>query len=135
MISFKAPLLACLVTTLTACSTFAPKTDVERVEARSQERLNLLMDGKVDKAYGYMTPGYRAANPVARFRADFAAGTSRFIDAKVTESSCEEDACSVTTLITYNHVSSVSSKPFPVERVTKERWIKLDNQWWFIRLN
>lgn len=128
-------MLACLIITLSACSTFAPKSDSEQVGARAQQRLDLLMAGKTDKAYAFMSPGYRAANPVARFRADFAAGASRFISAKVRSASCEEDTCSVATVITYNHVSSVGSAPIPVERATQERWIKVDGQWWLLRLN
>lgn len=135
MFGFRTTMLACLLVTLTACSTFAPKSDSEQVEARSQQRLDLLMDGEVDQAYAFMTPGYRAANPVARFRADFAAGASRFIDAKVRSSTCEEDVCTVMTAITYNHVSSIGGKPMPIERVTQERWIRVDGQWWLLRLN
>lgn len=132
---FKISTLVCVFVALAGCSTFAPKSDSEQVEQRSRQRLELILDGKIDKAYAFMTPGYRAANPVARFRADFAAGASRIIDAQVRSSTCEEDACTVNTAVTYNHVSSIGSPPFPIERVTQERWIRLDGQWWLLRLN
>lgn len=131
----KALLLASLALGLGACSVLQPKTDSQQVEARSQKRMDLIMAGKTEKAYEYMTPGYRATNGVPRFRADFAAGASRFIESNVSSSSCEEDVCTVKVAIKYNHVSSIGSKPIPIERSTEERWIRIDNQWWFVRQN
>lgn len=136
MLALRTTLLTCLLVTLTACSSFAPRTDAERVEARAQQRLDLLLKGDVEKAYTFMTPGYRTANSIDHFRANFAAGISRLVTAKVRSVTCpEEDVCTVISDITYNHVSALGGKPIPIERATQERWIKVDDQWWFVRLN
>lgn len=135
MTALQNAVLATLVLSLSACSLLPAKTDSEQVEARSQERLDQLMAGNIEKAYAFSTPGYREANTLARFRADHAAGVSRYVSAKVKSASCEQDACTVMVNVSYKYVSSIGSKPMIVDRATQERWIRTDGQWWFLRLN
>ncbi|WP_212629039.1 hypothetical protein [Pseudomonas sp. KB-10] len=127
--------LATLVLSLSACSLLPAKTDSEQVEARSQERLDQLMAGNIEKAYAFSTPGYRETHSQARFRADYAAGISRYVSASVKSASCEQDACTVMVDVRYKYVSSIGSKPMVIERATQERWIRTEGQWWFLRQN
>lgn len=135
MTALKTVLLATLAMSMSACSLLPAKSDSEQVQARSQQRLDLLMAGNIEKAYGFSTPGYRETHSQAQFRADYAAGISRYVSADVKSASCEQDACTVMVGVRYKYASSIGAKPMVIERATQERWIRTEGQWWFLRQN
>lgn len=78
-----------LVMTLTGCAGISSRSPEERVLARSQERLDLLMGREVEAAFGYATDGYRASHSLAQYDKKFGGAKTLWLDARATEASCD----------------------------------------------
>lgn len=97
----------------------------EVVAERAQQRLDALVNHKPKIAYSYASPGYRASVPFEVHHPKIA-GSNSWLGAKVKSVECEEDVCTVRTLITYRlHGGKIENT-----RPMKEKWIKVDGQWW-----
>ncbi|MET1079711.1 MAG: hypothetical protein ABWY06_17005 [Pseudomonas sp.] len=128
---------ASLLTLLSACAGFQPKTDVEVVKALSQQRMDALVAQDMEEAYSLMSPGYRASNNLERFKRTVGVGAARLNSADARTVSCEEDACKVLVYANYYFPDSKMTelKDAPTfERVNEEKWIRLDGKWWFFSL-
>ena len=97
----------------------------EIVRERSQARLDALLARNIEAAWRYTTPSYRAR---ADHRVYFplVAGSLNWTQAHVDSVLCTEDACDVTTMISYK----LKKPPIENTRPLEERWIKVDGEWW-----
>ncbi|MDX5298565.1 MAG: hypothetical protein LPK85_06405 [Gammaproteobacteria bacterium] len=119
------------------CASMPGLSDEDTVKRYSQARQQALKEGMFEKAYEYMAPGYRATNDIKRFKLDYA-GASRLKSSKIKSVTCEPDVCSISVVIEYEaavspRATTLGAKPMLVERVSEERWVKVDNKWWFAR--
>lgn len=123
--------LVMVATTLSGCAIFDNRPPEQVVADRSQERVDLLMQGNFIEAYRYATPGYRATNTVDQYAADFG-GVSMWLEAEVSEVDCplleQVLVCDVVMLISYNppRMGYVQTTQVP------ERWIKVENSWYLV---
>jgi hypothetical protein len=119
-----------------ACSMLPTKTDTDIVESRSALRLEALKKLDFEKAYTYMSPGYRSIKGLDRFKLENA-GAVNLLDFQVQPAECVEDTCQV--LVNSNYKITIVSpgfsvkKPLNIERASKETWIRTDGQWWFVK--
>ncbi|WP_263143289.1 hypothetical protein [Pseudomonas sp. RIT-PI-AD] len=131
--------LACMALVLvSACSTFHPKSNEEAVMARAEQRQEALKKAEYEKAYSFMSPTYKASHTLDRFKATVGRGAAMMVDSKVTSAQCDEDACTVLVDANYKFLdkgSMIPMKPLLVPRTNNERWIKVDGEWWFIKLD
>ena len=138
----KLPLLLSAMLVFTGCaqlSTMTAKTPEERVLERSQTRLDALLSGDFEAAYVFSSPGYRAQKDLRRFRADFA-GAGMWTSGKATSVDCEAKRCTVLAHISYrppvglvgrpSNIASMQQMP-TVTRGFQERWVFVDDEWWF----
>lgn len=109
---------------LSSCAT-VPATPEDAVAIRAQQRLDALIAGDFAKAYSYATPAYRQSVALAAHKPRFA-GANMWTKAVVGSVSCEVDVCDVSTLISY----TLPQIKFKNTRPMKERWIRVDGQWW-----
>lgn len=121
---------------LSACAVMQPKTDEEVVERRSASRLEALKELDFEKAYTYMSPGYRSIKGLDRFKLDYA-GAVNMLDFNVNSVECNQDTCSVLVASDYK-VAIVGrgfsvKKPLVIDRVNKETWIRIEGKWWFVK--
>lgn len=119
-----------------ACSMLPTKTDTEIVEYHSISRLEALKILDFEKAYTYMSPGYRSIKGLDRFKLENA-GAVNLLDFQVKFAECVEDTCHV--LVSSNYkITMVGSgfsvkKPLVIDRVSKETWIRTEGKWWFVK--
>ena len=119
-----------------ACSMLPTKTDVKVVEQRSTLRLEALKKLDFEKAYSYMSPGYRSVKSLGRFKAENA-GAVNILDFNVQSAECVEDTCHVLVSSNYKMVMvgrgfSIKN-PLIIDRESKETWIRTEGKWWFVK--
>jgi hypothetical protein len=103
------------------------------VDERAQLRWDSLLKGDFDTAYSLYSPGYRSANSRVDFEISQRTRKVAVLDAKVENSECSAEACTVNVTVKYRVAS-------PVPGVTKwesdsklqERWVKTEGKWWFV---
>ena len=129
-------ILLAIILGASACAVMQPKTDEEIVEKRSALRLEALKKLDFEKAYTYMSPGYRSIKGLDRFKLDYA-GAVNMLGFNVDSVECNMDTCSVLVASDYK-VAIVgrgfsATKPLVIDRVNKETWIRSDGKWWFVK--
>jgi hypothetical protein len=124
----KAGLLA-LGVALGGCSTLDTRTPEEIVADRAQQHLDALMARDYEKAFGYTTPGYRAAN-TARMYSSAYAGAGFWLGAKVDQVVCTPAEapvkCEVRAKVTYK----APRQKLDLERILNHRWLNVDGVWY-----
>ncbi|MDY0250850.1 MAG: hypothetical protein RBR45_12470 [Pseudomonas sp.] len=121
---------------VSACAGIQHKTNDERVFSLAEKRQAALLKQDFDKAYAFMSPGYREVNTIKQFMGDNQ-GVYSWISSKVDKAECEDDVCKVYVEIEFDAralmggVGKPSSDTLILSRVNRETWVKLDNKWWF----
>jgi hypothetical protein len=100
----------------------------DAVRRRALERWNLLMEGRVESAYAYLSPGYREATSLARYSRTVQ-GVGLWKGAEVREVKCEEKRCEVKVVL---DLAVGGAKPVPAPVI--ESWIQLEDggDWWHV---
>lgn len=100
----------------------------DTVRQRVLERWNLLMEGRVESAYAYLSPGYREATSLARYSRNIQDG-GLWKGAEVREINCEEKRCKVKVVL-----DLLLGGPRPVQVPVYEAWIQLEDggDWWHV---
>jgi hypothetical protein len=124
--------LACVtVFSLLGCAGVAPRSDSassseSQVSARAEARWQAMAAKDLDKAYEFLSPGSKAAFPLALFK-----GRIRLLDwrpAKARSASCDAEKCSVKLEVTFSDRRLRGE----VTTVLEETWIKDVGNWWFV---
>jgi len=103
----------------------------ERVAERALERRQALIQGDFEKAYDYLSPGYRANTSLRQYQGQFG-GAVAWTDAEVREVRCErEDVCTATVLLSYK-VSVPGFRDREGRRPLREQWIRSQRAWWYL---
>lgn len=118
---------------LGGCASTAKAPDIDPVRERAEARWAALLDGDLESAYSYYSPGYRSANSVIDFGVSWSTRRVKFISADYAEHQCEDERCSVTF-----ETGFTVERPVPgmdvfngTQRID-ETWIESDGQWWFV---
>ena len=112
------------------CATHQEKTDEQVVGDLSQKRLSLLKAGDVNGAYALMSPGYRAQKTIEHFKMDFG-GAANIVSFKGQSVSCEVGRCEVYVDVEYSRPAF--SPNLNIVRTNIETWIKINDEWWYVR--
>ncbi len=116
---------ACGTTTSTSAGTETA------LAARAKARWDALAAGKLDDAYGYLSPGKRAVVTAEQYRGSIKSGMWR--EWKVDGIECSEpDLCKVKMLISYTYKAKTSGA-LDVTRPLIETWRRQDGEWWFVQ--
>lgn len=123
--------VAALALMLSACQ--PAEEEPQSVEERAQARWDLMVERDFEAAWDYYTPGFRETGNRNEFAADMHGRPVRWREARVMGASCdEEDRCIVEVEVTYKPIGGPSElSGMQMTRVLKERWIRLDGQWWY----
>lgn len=113
---------------LTGCA--ADKADPANIDRRSVERWNYLIAHEAEKAYDYLSPGFRST----KTREDYAAAMNnrplQWKAVKFNSKTCEEDRCTVLLDITYEvKLPLATGKTTESTSTQKETWILVDGEW------
>lgn len=127
-------MLAIGLAVVSGCASQPPATPQDIVQARAQERVNLLFKRDFDKAYAYLAPSYRSLNSVESYRNSFG-NNAAWVDPKVVKVQCpESDRCRAEVEVGVLVVArGFGSKPIP--STMWETWILEDGQWWYYQRN
>jgi hypothetical protein len=101
-----------------------PERQVEIVKKRFQERWDAMIARDYAKAYTYLSPATRALMTELQFTSRFSRG--QFKKAEFLEAKCEEDACIVRFVLTYDHKMAKG-----IDAQTGEKWFFRDGEAWF----
>jgi hypothetical protein len=120
---------------LLGCAGVAPRSDSassaaasseSQVSARAEARWQAMAAKDLDKAYEFLSPGSKAAFPLALFK-----GRIRLLDwrpAKARSASCDAEKCSVKLDVTFSNRRLRGE----VTTVVEEIWIKDVGNWWLV---
>ena len=107
-----------------------PRDKRAGVEARAQERWDLLIAGKAGEAYDYLSPGVRSRQTREQYQVTIMQRPVKWLAAKVNESSCEGDSCLVAVEVQYRAaIPSSGVPPMEMPAFLEERWLKVDGVW------
>lgn len=132
------PLLVLLATlALGACVTSAPRPgagpDQEVLKQRALQRWNLLIAHQADKAWDYLTPGYRQTTSQAEYADAMNNRPLQWKAAAVNKVECATpDSCIVYVLVTYSLRLPGMGGDSDAFAPIKERWLYLQDQWYHL---
>jgi uncharacterized protein YchJ len=119
------------VLALAACGAVR-KDDATVVEARALERWNFLIAHQAEKAYDYLTPGFRQTITRQKYADDKNDVALRWKSARVIGHKCDADACTVTVMIDAQVKMPGVGRPQAASLPTDERWVKLNGTWYYL---
>ncbi len=115
-----------------AVSGCVDKSNPDMVDKRSVERWNFLVALEAEKAYDYLTPGYRATKPREAYATSMNNRPVQWKAAKFRDKKCDKDRCSVNLDVTYAVKLPGMSKANEVTSIQNETWLFVDSQWFFL---
>ena len=104
----------------------------ETVAARAQARWDLLIEGRLESAYEYLSPGYRQVTPFPHYR-NSVKGVGLWKTAQIRQVECEAETCEVQVDLTMQIQLPRMRSPARTQSVVVERWIKgADGVWGYL---
>lgn len=121
-------LLACVAVMVAGCATPVEAPAEGVVIQRAQMRWDALVAGKLDEAYGYLSPGSKAKLSLTDYKAR--TGLGLWQGAKVLRADCGADVCDVHVMVDFRFrrpgVNVVA------ETAIQETWVKEGGSWWYV---
>jgi hypothetical protein len=116
---------------LAACAA-VKKDDGAAVEARATERWDFLIKHQAEKAYDYLTPGFRQTITRQKYADQKNDPAARWKSAKVSGHSCDADSCTVTVQIgTEVRIPGLAKAQFAT-LPTEEHWVRSGREWYYL---
>lgn len=100
------------------------------VSERAAARWQALIGRDFDEAYRFLSPGYRLATPLDRYRGQMGDEVD-WQGASVSTVNCEARACEVAVTVTYRFASP-SIPAYSGSTLVKEKWVLADDNWWYL---
>jgi len=116
-------------------STRAPLTDDEQLQTRSVERWQLLIGGKADQAWEYLSPGYRSTRNREEYIAKMATRPVAWLNSDFYSLTCDEPGrfCAVGLKVRFKVLSrQLGVGELEADSFLTERWIKLGDTWFHV---
>lgn len=121
--------LAALLLVLAGCADNASPDNVDR---RSVERWNYLIAHQAEKAYDYLTPGFRATQPRDIYAAAMNTRPVQWTSVKFNHKECDAERCTVGVDVTYSITLPHFGRPTEGSRLQTETWIRIKGAWYFL---
>ena len=99
-------------------------TPEQKVMQRAEARWNAILEGKVDVAYGIISPAGRLRMPLEEYRLRVNTQYARKV--RVASATCEVELCEVT--LDFDYVLN----GLPLSQVITEKWVLDGGEWWFV---
>jgi len=126
------PVLVIALSLLVGCSAGVKKDDTS-LDKRAVERWNYLISHKAEKAYDFLTPGYRATKTRESYAAEMNNRPIRWSSVTFNKKECEEDRCSVYLAVNYSVIlNAMMGKPIQALAPLKETWVKTRGKWYYL---
>lgn len=112
------------------------KSDPNTLDKRSVERWNYLISHEAEKAYDYLTPGYRATQTREQYASAMNNRPITWKKATFEKKECDGDHCKVDVTIEYSlPVQGASGKRSDASSAQHENWLRIDGQWYYLPSN
>jgi len=109
------------------------KSDPDMIDKRSVERWDYLAAHEAEKAYDYLTPGYRATQTRENYAAAMNHRPVKWTGASFKDKTCEGDRCKVQMNVRYSiAMPGMAGKTVNNESVQSETWIRVNGEWYIL---
>jgi hypothetical protein len=98
------------------------KTDDEIVALRAEQRWKALIEGDIERAYGYLSPGYRQITSYDRYRRRIH-GVGVWKEVKIESTECKPERCKVGAMVSATFMHPRMKHPFDTQELMQESWV------------
>ena len=122
--------IATLLLGLAGCT---DKASPDNLDRRSVERWNYLIAHEAEKAYDYLTPGFRATQTREVYASQMNTRPVQWKSARFDGKQCEAQRCTVRVEVAYSLViPGMGGKPAEASSIQQETWIFTNGDWYFL---
>lgn len=123
--------IACgLLLALAGC---VDKGNPDTIDTRSVERWNHLIAHQAEKAYDYLTPGFRSTQSRETYASAMNSRPVQWKEAKFKSKECDAERCKVQVDVTYSLLMpGAGNQPGGGTRTQTETWLLVDGEWFFL---
>lgn len=108
-------------------------SDADIVKQRAVQRWNYLIEKKAEKAYEYLTPGYRKTKALQQYIAERTNVPLQYKNVAASKAECTEDVCDVWVSVNYQvMLPGGGGQPIDTFAPMQEKWVKSGKQWYFL---
>lgn len=110
------------------------KASPDNVDRRAVERWNFLIEHKAEKAYDYLSPGYRTTQDRETYAGAMNNRPVQWTKATFNRKDCEAERCTVQVDVNYSvPMASVPGKTTSSSSsLLTETWVLIDGEWYFL---
>lgn len=117
---------------LAGCMAGVKDQDNLVIRTRAVERWDLLVAHQAEKAYDYLSPGYRGTKPRAAYAEEMNGRPIRWTKVQFGSQDCDADVCHVHLNVNYTvMLGGLAGKTQTIGMVV-ETWVKIKGQWYFL---
>ena len=120
-------LLALLI--LAGC---ADKANPDNVDRRAVERWNYLIAHQAEKAYDYLTPGFRATQPREVYASAMNNRPVQWTSVKFNHKECDAERCKVAVDVSYQIKMPGTGAATEAASTQNETWILVKGNWYIL---
>ncbi len=121
---------AALLLVLAGC---ADKGNPDNVDRRAIERWNYLIAHQAEKAYDYLTPGFRATQTREAYATAMNNRPLQWKNVTFNRKECEEDRCTVYVDVAYElKMGAGPARSIDSKSTQSETWIRVKGNWYFL---
>ncbi|MGA9342536.1 MAG: hypothetical protein WBW61_08100 [Rhodanobacteraceae bacterium] len=129
----RAALLAATLVLVAGCAAGVKKDNTADVETRAVARWNYLIDHQAEKAYDYLSPGYRATTPRAAYAKAMNGRPVQWKKVGFNKKKCDADRCTVYLVVSYSaNISAGLGRPIESVTPLAETWIRVKGNWYYL---
>lgn len=109
------------------------KANPDNVDKRASERWSYLSAHQAEKAYDYLSPGFRSTQSRETYAASMNSRPVQWKGGKFKSKECDAERCKVEIDVTYSlTIPGVGGKPVESSSTQTETWLLVDGQWFFL---
>jgi hypothetical protein len=102
------------------------------IQQKSVERWDFLIAHQADKAYDYLSPGYRSTKTREAYAKEMNDRPIRWTKANYNNQQCDGDTCKVSLIVNYSVKMPGMSRNTNAFSPLTETWIKADGRWYYL---
>ena len=126
------PAMGVLALFLSACAATTSSMP-ENIEDRAQSRWDALLASDYERAYTYLTPGYRSSQSAVDYQVAFRLRKVGYEAAAYLDHECAAEACTVRMVMDYTLIAPLRGvMEWKGKATIEEKWVRIDGQWWFL---
>jgi Putative cell wall binding repeat len=104
----------------------------ETLQERAVKRWNFLIEHKAEKAYDYLTPGFRATKSRDVYAREMNGRGMKWLDVTFNSEECNADTCTVRLLVNIEIDMTGSVGHVKTMSPVVETWIKESGNWYYL---